>query len=92
MLDSRQRDELNELIKYLSTRIAWLRIGLFVSSLVQFATNGSFSHNSLTPTLLFSVDTARHAEPMSLSRCVDMRLGQAEWWADVCPCECVDHW
>jgi len=41
MLDSRQRDELNELVKYLSTRIAWLRIGLFVSSLVQFATNVS---------------------------------------------------
>ena len=40
MLDSRQRDELNELIKYFSTRVAWFRLGLFISSLVQFATNG----------------------------------------------------
>lgn len=43
MLDSRQRDELNELIKYFSTRVAWFRLGLFITSLIQFATNGENS-------------------------------------------------
>ena len=53
MLDSRQRDELNGLIKYLSNRVAWFRIGLFVSSLIQLATNGSFWSSSPTDFFLF---------------------------------------
>jgi len=57
MLDSRQRDELNELIKYLSTRVAWFRIGLFLSSLVQLATNVSTRPNLSNECLFYDSAT-----------------------------------
>ena len=42
MLDSRQRAELEELKKFLSTRQIWARIGLFISCLISFSANGTF--------------------------------------------------
>ena len=42
MLDSRQRAELEELKKFLSSRQIWARIGLFTSCLISFSANGMF--------------------------------------------------
>ena len=42
MLDSRQRAELEELKKFLSSRQIWARIGLFISCLISFSANGMF--------------------------------------------------
>ena len=48
MLDSRQRAELEELKKFLSSRQIWARIGLFISCLISFSANGMFEKTVTT--------------------------------------------
>ena len=57
MLDSRQRAELEELKKFLSSRQIWARIGLFISCLISFSANGMFEKTELTfVNINFSLD------------------------------------
>ena len=61
MLDSRQRAELEELKKFLSSRQIWARIGLFISCLISFSANGMFEKTvkSLSPRIQLKITDLR---------------------------------